>query len=178
MLTQNSEATLTMNLIKELYSNQLFHEWANKEHLFTPEEYLLTKYLKDATKRVVEAGTGGGRIIFFVESMGFTNLEAFDFVPQFITHAKSLAERKESCVRFTVADATNLDVYRDESFDYLIYLQQVLCSLPEDRFLAGLQEAYRVARSDSIAIFSFLNWDSRKYNPALSPSSTLGKKIY
>jgi ubiquinone/menaquinone biosynthesis C-methylase UbiE len=157
-----------MDAVRELYTNQLFHEWAEKERLMPVETHFISKYLTEKSKRVVEAGTGGGRIIFSIETMGFTNLDAFDFVPRFISLAQERARVQNSRVNFVVADACQLNIYSEETFDYLIYLQQVLCSVPEDQLAQGMKEAFRIAKKGSIAIFSFLNWRSRVFNPLLS----------
>ncbi len=52
------------NLNKELYSNKLFKVWSEKQDLLPIEEYLIHKYLVNKDAKIIEAGTGGGRIIF------------------------------------------------------------------------------------------------------------------
>lgn len=157
------------NLNAERYSKEVFDLWANKERLNKSEEYLLNKYLVDNSKHVLEGGTGGGRLSFQIEKMGFTNGSAFDIVPEMIEHAKVRAENSASTVNFKVSDAANLSEFKSDTFDYLIYLQQVLCFIDdEDLFLNALKEAYRVAKKDATIIFSFLDYDAKPYNPALS----------
>ncbi|NRD20578.1 class I SAM-dependent methyltransferase [Winogradskyella eckloniae] len=157
------------NLNAERYSNELFDLWANKESLNTSEAYVLKKYLIDTTKNVLEAGTGGGRLSFQIEKMGFSNGSAFDIVPEMVSHAKKRASKTNSSVNFRVSDAANLSEFKSDNFDYLIYLQQVLCFIDkEELFLKALNEAYRVAKKDAIVIFSFLDYESKFYNPMLS----------
>ena len=64
------------NLNKELYSNKLFKVWSEKQGLIPTEEYLIHKYLVNKDAKIIEAGTGGGRIIIEVEKLGFRKLEA------------------------------------------------------------------------------------------------------
>lgn len=157
------------NLSKELYSKTLFELWSSKRELYPHESYLLSKYLIDTSKSVVEAGTGGGRIAFYIEELGFKNVRAFDFVPEMIVCADSIKNQKKSDVVFEVADATNLTIYPNDSFDYLIYFQQVLGFIPNDElFFQSLKEAYRIAKKDAIILFTFSEWDSRFFNPLLS----------
>ena len=60
-------------------------------------------------------------------------------------------------------------MYKDESFDYAIYLQQVLCFIPnQEDFENSLKESFRVMKSNGIVVFSFLDFDSRLYNSALN----------
>ncbi len=155
-------------LNKDLYSNQLFTEWSEKEELLAIEKYFLEKYLINKNGKVIEAGTGGGRIIFEIEKLGFSNLEAFDYVEKMISFCDEKKENLNSSINFKNADATNLINYQEKEFDYLIYLQQVLCFVDKDVLPIALKEAYRIGKQNSIYIFSFLNWNSKLYNPILS----------
>lgn len=166
------------NLNAELYSNDLFKSWTNKKGLIPVEEFLIKKYLTDTKKNVLEAGTGGGRISFQIEQMGFNNISAFDFVPNMIWYANEVAKNEGSNVIFKILDASNLEVYESNTFDYLIYLQQVLCFIDkEDLFIDSIKEAYRIAKQDGIIIFSFLDFDSRIYNSTLSQIISILRKL-
>lgn len=157
------------NLNTELYSGELFDDWANRKGLIPAEEWLIKKYLTDTAQPVLEGGTGGGRISFQIEKLGFTNISAFDFVPEMIAHANAAREKNGSNVQFQVQDATDLSAYGSDSFYYLIYLQQVLCFIDkEDLFHNALVEAYRIAKKDGIVIFSFLDFNTRAVNKPLS----------
>jgi len=150
-------STELKNSNAELYSNELFEEWINRKKLIPVEEYFINKYLIDTQCNVLEAGTGGGRISFQIEKMGFKNISAFDIVPNMINHANTIAEKTESGVKFKVADAANLTEYANETYDYLIYLQQVLCFISKkEQFSDSLKEAYRVAKK--MELLSFLFW--------------------
>lgn len=157
------------NLNVELYSNELLEAWTNKEGLIPAETILINKYLTDINKSVLEAGTGGGRISFQIEKNGFQKISAFDFVPNMIQKAKEAAKIKESNIDFRIQDASNLTEFDDNTFEYLIYLQQVLCFIDnEEQFITSLKEAFRIAKKDGIIIFSFLDFDSRNFNSKLS----------
>ncbi len=157
------------NLNAELYSNELFEEWSKKNHLLIAEDKLLSKYLTDRTKNVIDAGTGGGRLSFYVERMGFNNISAFDIVPNMIKHAKKVAKEKESNIEFKVADAVNLFEYKNNTFDYSLYLQQVLNFIPEEEeFNASLNESYRITKKGGIVLFAFLDYNTRIFNRPLN----------
>lgn len=166
------------NLNAELYSNVLLEEWSKKNHLLVPEDKLLSKYLQNKTKNVLDVGTGGGRLAFHVEGMGFNNISAFDIVPEMIEHANKVAKEKKSNINFNVLDAANLSLYKDNEFDYLLYLQQVLNFIPgEIDFVTSLSESYRVAKNGSIVLFSFLDYDSRIFNPFLNSILNILRKM-
>lgn len=123
-----------MNSNKDLYSNRLFKIWAQNQGLLDTEKYPVNTYLLNKNGRIIEAGTGRGRIIFEVEKLGFSELQAFDFVKSMIDPSNSKKISLNSNVEFKVADASNLDLYKSGNFDYLIYLQQVLCFLEKEFF--------------------------------------------
>ena len=74
-----------------------------------------------------------------------------------IDNANKNGKKKNSAIKFVVADATDLSDFTSNTYDYLIYLQQVLCFIEDEQlFRNALSEAYRIAKKDSIVIFSFL----------------------
>lgn len=157
------------NLNASLYANELLEEWSKKDHLLIAEDKLLSKYVVDKTKTILDVGTGGGRLAFYLENLGFYNISAFDIVPEMIIQAKSVAKTKNSTIEFIVADAAKLSVYNDNQFDYLLYLQQVLNFIPEDNlFNEALIESFRIAKKDAIALFAFLDYESRLFNKPLN----------
>jgi SAM-dependent methyltransferase len=137
-----------------VFLNEEFSRWAFGEGLEPGEKFLIEKYL-DHNAATLEAGTGGGRILQCMQTMGFKNLHGFDVLPEMISWAR-LREGAES-IGFRVQDATTLD-YPDASFDQLLYLQQVLCFIPtEEGRLTAMQHAHRILRSGGVAVFSFLS---------------------
>jgi ubiquinone/menaquinone biosynthesis C-methylase UbiE len=132
--------------------------WAEAAGLKPDERALIERYLdRDAT--TLEAGTGGGRILGEMRELGFKSLAGFDFVPELIAEARR--DEPSGEIRFDVQDATRL-TYPDESFDQLIYLQQLLSSIEDagdrDRVLA---EAFRILRPRGMALFSVLPFEVR-----------------
>jgi ubiquinone/menaquinone biosynthesis C-methylase UbiE len=143
---------------KELYLNAEFCAWAHRENLDAEETYLIGKYL-DKSKRTLEAGTAGGRILLALQNSGFIDLHGFDYVSEFIDTAKKRDTSKE--ISFTVQDATSLH-YQHESFDQVLYLQQIISSidLDVDR-LKSLRESHRILRKGGVGLLSFLSFEVR-----------------
>ena len=144
---------------QSIYSTIEFDRWAYRDSLIPAEKYLTQKYL-DKDGKTLEAGTGGGKILFGMQKLGFTSLYGFDFIPEFIEQAK----KKDAAhsIDFEVQNAANLN-YSDNFFDQVIYLQQMLCFI-EDKptALKAVQEAHRILKPGGIALFSFLCFDTRK----------------
>ncbi|MBP0902479.1 class I SAM-dependent methyltransferase [Mariniflexile gromovii] len=159
----------SVDLSKKLYATTLLDKWSKIEIIYHHESFLIKKYLIDKTKNVLEAGTGGGRLVFYIEELGFKNISAFDFVPEMVDYANNRKRIVKSNIEFIVADATDLYQYENDSFHYLIYFQQVLGFISDESlFKNSLKEAYRIAQKNAIVMFSFSEWNSRKINPLIS----------
>lgn len=144
---------------KEVYSTVAFEEWAYKKRLLPHEKYLLENYL-DKRAKTLEAGTAGGRILLEMKKIGFTSLYGYDYVPEFIEQARQ--KDSSGSIYFEVEDATRLN-YKDNDFDQIIYLQQIISSIDDaEARLKALKEAYRILKNEGTALFSFLSFDARK----------------
>lgn len=128
------------------------------------EEYMIGKNIKKGGT-ILEAGCGGGRISFCMESKELGPISAFDFVESFIDEAKKNTTSK---VNFFVADASDLNNIKDNSFEYEVYLQKIFSLIPKDRFRDALRESNRTIKNGGTMICSFLNYGGRKYNGILS----------
>ena len=109
-----------------VFSTVEFGSWAYRSRLIKAERFLIERYLEKNSK-TLEAGTGGGRVLFEMKALGFEHLFGFDFVPQFIKLAK---KRDTTGTSFEVGDAVRLG-YLNSSFDQIIYLQQIICCIDE-----------------------------------------------
>lgn len=155
-----------MSSNKEVYSTVEFDNWANKKYLLEEEKYLIETYV-DRRWKILEAGTGGGRILLEMKQMGFTSLAGYDYVPKFIEQAKK-RDPTQSII-FEVQDGTSLK-YQDASFDSLLYLQQIICFIEDESSrLKAIEEAYRILKIGGIVLFSFLNFQARVRSPIYKP---------
>ena len=82
---------------KTAYSTTDFACWAYAEKPLPEELFLIERFL-EKNASTLEAGTGGGRILYYMEDMGFTDLLGFDYISTFIDEA--IAKRPDTHVRF------------------------------------------------------------------------------
>ena len=96
------------------------------------------------------------------------NIAAFEIIPYMIQKAKTKAKSKKSNIQFYLDDASDLNRFKDNEFDYLLYLGQVLSMVPKANLNDALLEAFRICKPNGTFILSFMDWDSRWYNKLLS----------
>ncbi len=163
-----------MNLRKnlEVYRNEEYERWSknNLEGLSQSEYAFIRKHMKLPGASILEAGAGGGRISFALEDMGFRDIHAFDVVEDMIAHLQKTAKAQSSRVNAFVANASSLSDLQTCSYDYVLYLTQVLCFIEDANERAcALKEAYRVLKPGGIGVFSFLLFEGRVFNYVLAP---------
>ncbi len=150
---------------QELFDGAEFDTWVDLNSLFPDEVYLIDRYLQPDLK-TVEAGTNGGRILFQLRAKGFSSLAGFDYVPKLIDAA--IARDVERTIDFAVGDAVAL-TYADNSFDQIIYLQQIICLIEnESDRLQAVREAYRILKPGGTGIFSVLSFEARRNKASYS----------
>ena len=147
---------------RDVYGTAEFDLWLRRVELEPEERFLIRTYL-DPAKRTLEAGAGAGRVLFELQTLGFGDLHGYDLVPNYVEECR----RRDplGAIRFDVGDATDLK-YPTESFDQVLYLQQLLCLLDDDAARRqALSEARRVLRLRGVALFSFLSYETRLQSP-------------
>ena len=148
-----------MKTTESVFRESEFNLWAQRAKLDSGERYMISRYL-NPEKITLEAGAGGGRILLAMQSMGFNQLNGFDFLPEFIEVARQRDQSGK--INYQVQDGRNLN-YPNNSFDQLIYLQQLvsLISDKNDR-QKMISEAYRVLKPGGLIIVNVLCLRSRR----------------
>lgn len=138
---------------KELFRESEFAQWAQRAGLEPGEQFMIARYL-DPTKTTLEAGAGGGRILLAMQATGFEHLSGFDILPEFIEAARQ--RDASGKIDYQVQDSRRL-TYADNSFDQLIYLQQLvsLVGSEQDR-RQTVAEAFRVLKPGGRIVLSLL----------------------
>jgi len=148
-----------------VFAGSDFDHWAHQQAargtLNSKEAFLVARYF-NAHGRTLDGGTGGGRVLFALQKLGYTDLHGFDFVPASIAAARQ--RDTSGKIHFAVMDATQVD-YESDFFAQVIYAEHMLCFLPEDALRAkALREAHRVLKAGGVAIFTTLLFESRQHS--------------
>jgi len=136
---------------QRVFADEEFDHWAHKEELSPSEKVLVPRFLNPALS-TLRAGTAGGRIPLALQELGFNNLCGYDIVPGRMAEAKR--RDKSGQIRFEVGDATELH-YQSESFEQIIYLQQILSMIGDEGSKKAAAEAFRILKPGGVALFSF-----------------------
>ena len=162
MEQKNMENIATLNFInKQTYSREdvlKFYEGAN--NLLRTEQVLFEKLLpaiKD--KKILDIGIGGGRTTAHLLEIS-NDYTGVDYVTEFVDKT---AEKYPNA-RVLWADATNLEQFADETFDFILFSYNGLDSISNDARLKLMREANRVLKADGVFMFSSHNRDYRYFN--------------
>jgi ubiquinone/menaquinone biosynthesis C-methylase UbiE len=155
-----------MKNTESVFREAEFNLWAQRAKLELGEQYMISRYL-DPQKSTLEAGAGGGRILLAMQSMGFSQLNGFDFLPEFIEVARQRDQWGK--INYQVQDGRNLN-YPANSFEQLIYLQQLVSLMSDKNDREKMvTEAFRVLKPGGLMIVNVLCIRSRRglYAPLL-----------
>lgn len=155
-----------MKNTESVFREAEFNLWAQRAKLELGEQYMISRYL-DPQKSTLEAGAGGGRILLAMQSMGFSQLNGFDFLPEFIEVARQRDQGGK--INYQVQDGRNLN-YPANSFEQLIYLQQLVSLISDKNDREKMvTEAFRVLKPGGLMIVNVLCIRSRRglYAPLL-----------
>jgi SAM-dependent methyltransferase len=143
---------------KSMFVNE-FGQWAYRSGAHRGEDFIIRTFLSPE-KSTLEAGSGGGRLLMDLLARGFVDLHGFDFLQDFVDVARK--RDTTGTIEYRVLDVRNLD-YEYNSFDQLLYLQQVLCFLPDvDDQRRAIAEAFRVLRPEGTLVACLLADRSRR----------------
>lgn len=132
------------------------------------EEYIVIPFKSGCNPRILEAGTGSGRISFRIKEKADIYIDAFDLLPSFIEQAEKNKVKSGLDIHFYVKDAVNLAGFTDNGYDVLIYLQQILSIIPKSELHSALSECARVCKPGGLLILSYANYDGRGADRLLS----------
>lgn len=116
-----------------------------------------TNFLKDKKGKILDLGSGAGRILINLKTKATIYL--VDFSKEMVKLAKKRAKEQKINAKFKVASATKIP-YEDNFFDSAICLAVIHCMNKKDGEKT-LKELFRVLKPKSEALISVWNKDSK-----------------
>jgi ubiquinone/menaquinone biosynthesis C-methylase UbiE len=125
--------------------------------LQNPEVMILVKHRESiAGKRVLDIGCGSGRTTAILKNLS-SDYIGLDYSLEMV---ESCRKRFES-VRFIHGDVRNMNEFKDEEFDYVMFSFNGLDSINHEDRLKGLREIRTVLKQDGLFVFSSHNRNHR-----------------
>lgn len=130
--------------------------------LWISEEIIFRKTF-DPGERLIELGTGTGRIAIGLSELGYAHILGVELSREMVKEARRISKVLEAGVAFVQGDATQLK-FEDELFDGAIFGFNGLMQIPgrESRRQA-LREIRRVIRPGGAFVFTTHDRQSHKY---------------
>lgn len=168
--------------ILEVDENQRFYErsstaahYASRSALHIDEGEILRRLEREiAGRRILDMGVGGGRTTPYLLELSRSYV-GVDYSREMISRCR----RKFPGVQFEVADARDLSVFTNDSFDVVLFSNNGIDAVSHEGRLLILSELRRVLSDGGILIFSSHNqnfrtpkpWDPRHaaINPLVHP---------
>jgi SAM-dependent methyltransferase len=127
--------------------------------LWESERILIERCFPDRSAPLLEAGCGAGRVAVGLWHLGYRAITAFDFAPEMIDQARSLAaEQGIAGIDFLEADATRLDtchLLNDKFFGGALFLFNGLMQIPgRENRRDALRGLHRVCRPRAPLLFT------------------------
>ena len=122
-------------------------------------EYLTTmRYIQQFLKpkaKILEIGAGTGRYAITLAKMGY-EVVAVDLVPKHVETMKRKSRRLKN-FQCMVADALDLSLFKDNSFDMVLNLGPLYHLFHQKDKNKAVKETLRVAKKDGICMFAYLS---------------------
>lgn len=163
---ENTDGIFSMKLFGGVMMNYVVESYENykeEERLSTNNarriEFLTTVRVLDEwitdKKKILDCAAGTGIYTFYFADKGH-DLTATDITPRHIEVIKNLVSTKPYVMDTRVMDATNMDVFEDESFDVVLNMGPFYHLINESDRIKCLQESLRVLKKGGLLITSYI----------------------
>ncbi len=124
---------------------------------------IVVEFLKDKKGKVVDLGCGSGRNMIKNNDIEYYGV---DFSKEQLRHAeKYVKEEKINAQLFKLgADKLDKNVFKNEMFDYGLFIATLHCIEGEEERENSLKEFYRVLKKNAEAIISVWNSEDERFN--------------
>lgn len=165
---------------KEVYSDyQVIKEYIDQEYLFPPEQTvldILQPRLHDFT--MLDIAVGAGRTTHFFAPL-VKRYVAIDYSQEMIELCQKKFHAANNDLAFHLADMRTLDMFADNTFDFVLISYNAISTLPHEDRLSTFAEIKRVGKPGGYFFFSAhnLQWVARELLSLKRKISVLHPKI-
>jgi len=141
-------------------SAHIMESYSNLDFILKSEESILRKIspiIKN--KKILDIGIGGGRTTKFLLKIS-RDYTGIDYSAQ----AVQIAKNKYADVSILCCDARELKIFKDSTFDFVLFSFNGIDSIPHEGRIKALKEIYRVLNKDGFFMFSTHSRDHRDFN--------------
>ncbi|MDR4509839.1 MAG: class I SAM-dependent methyltransferase [Candidatus Brocadiaceae bacterium] len=156
---------------KRLYEKKITVSEYAQTKLHTTEMLIFIKYREwILRKTILDIGCGAGRTTLPLKNIGecYTGIDySLDMI--------DVCKKRFPNARFLHADVRNMGIFKDKTFDFVLFSYNGLDSISHEDRVKGLREIRRVLKHDGLFVFSSHNRNCRFANSrptlplALSP---------
>jgi ubiquinone/menaquinone biosynthesis C-methylase UbiE len=149
---------------KRVYEDQnIVREYASQSHI-TPAEKTVLDLLRNELPGMVmlDIAVGGGRTTVHFSDM-VKKYVGVDYSAEMIKACEKRFHGHADNMTFAVADMRSLEMFDDDSFDFILISNNAISTLVHDDRLTALQEIHRIGRQGGYLYFSAhnLQWVDR-----------------
>lgn len=163
------------NRIQQYYDCRVQAEWERLQSSWL--EYAITRHfiglVTQPGSEILDIGGGPGRYALDLAAKGH-RVDLADLSPANVAFAEEKARAMGTHLRSArVADACDLSMFRDDSFDAVLNLGPLYHLVDEDRRVLAVLESLRVLRPGGFALFAFIS----RYAPVYFSLKTQPERI-
>ena len=133
----SNQGKITIETIREDFDDPRavihYTRAAHRLGLWKSEQILIDRFIPEKSTRILEAGTGAGRVSMALWAQGYRDITAFDLSGELLEQARSLASERRADITFFHADATKLDkspLAELPPFDAILFMFNGLMQIP------------------------------------------------
>ncbi len=145
------------NYVVESYEN--YNEESRFDRKSKRIEFLTTCRILDETigqgKTILDCSAGTGAYAFYLADKGHT-VTTTDITPRHIEYINNLLETKNYTMKTAVMDATDLSVFKDETFDVVLNMGPIYHLTDKKAREKNISECVRVLKKDGLLFTAYI----------------------